>query len=56
MVANRTRRISEAKAAAKVQWDADTGGNHYGDRLKGKAGSERPIPMNSGKSLAARFH
>jgi len=53
---NRTRQISEAKMAAKAQWEADRCSKHYGYRLKGKAGSKRPIPMNSGKSLAARFY
>jgi len=56
LAANRTRRISEAKTAAKAQWDADKCSKHYGYRLKGKAGSKRPIPMNSAKSLAARFY
>jgi len=54
--ANRTRRISEAKTAAKAQWEADKCSKHHGYRLKGKAGSKRPIPMNSAKPLAARFY
>jgi len=54
--ASRTRRISEAKPAAKAQWEADKCSKHYGYRLKGKAGSNRPIPMSSVKSLAARFY
>jgi len=54
--ANRARRISEAKTAAKAEWEADRCGKNYGYRLKGKAGSKRPIPMNSAKSLAARFY
>jgi len=55
-VANRTRRISEAKTAAKAEWEADKCSKHYGYRLKGNAGSNRPIPMNSVKPLAARFY
>jgi len=54
--ANRTRRISEAKTAAKAEWEADKSSKHHGYRLKGKAGSKRPIPMNSVKPLAARFY
>jgi len=54
--ANRTRRISEARTAAKAKWEADKCSKHHGYRLKGKAGSKRPIPMNSVKSLAARFY
>jgi len=54
--ANRTRRISEAKMAAKAQWEADKCSKHHGYRLKGKAGSKSPIPMNSAKPLAARFY
>jgi hypothetical protein len=54
--ANRTRRISETKTAAKGKWEADKCGKHHGYRLKGKAGCKRPIPMNSVKSLAVRFY
>jgi hypothetical protein len=54
--ANRTRRISEAQTAAKAQWEADRCGKHYGYRLKGKAGSKRPIQMNGAKSLGVRFY
>jgi len=54
--ANRTRRISEAKTAAKAEWDADKCSKYHGYRLKGEAGSKRPIPMNSVKPLAARFY
>ena len=53
---NRTRRISEGKTAAKAQWEADRCSKHYRYRLKGNAGSKRPISMNSAESLAARFH
>jgi len=55
-VANRTRRISEGRSVAKVQWEADRCSKHCGYRLKGKAGSKRPIPMTSVKPLAARFY
>jgi len=41
--------------AVKVKWDADKCFNHYGYRLKGKAGSKRSIAMTSLKSLATRF-
>jgi hypothetical protein len=54
--ANRTRRISEVRSVAKAQWEADKYSKHCGYRLKGKAGSKRPIPMTSVKSLAARFY
>ena len=53
---NRTRWISEAKTAAKAIWEADKCSEHYGYRLQGKAGSKRPIPMNSVKSQVARFY
>ena len=54
--ANRTSRISEEKSAAKAEWEADKCSKHHGYRLKGKAGSKRPIPMNSVKTLAVRFY
>jgi hypothetical protein len=54
--ANRARRISEGRTAAKAEWEADNCSKHYGYRLKGKAGSKRPVPMSSVKSLAARFY
>jgi hypothetical protein len=50
------RRISEGRSAAKARWEADKCGKHFSYRLKGKAGSTRPIPMTSLKSLAARFY
>ena len=53
---NRTRLISEAKTAVKAQLEANKCSNHYGYRLKGKAGSNRPIQMNSATPLAARFN
>jgi len=54
--ANRARRISEGRMAAKEKWEADRCPKHYGYRLKGKAGSKRPVQMTSAKSLAARFY
>jgi hypothetical protein len=54
--ANRTRRISESKTVAKVEWEADKCSKHHGYRLKGKAGSKRPTPMSSVKPLAAKFY
>jgi hypothetical protein len=50
------RRISEGRSAAKAEWDADKCGQHFGYRLKGKAGAKRPIPMTSVRSLVARFY
>jgi hypothetical protein len=50
--ANRGRRISEARTAAKADWCT----KHYGHRLMGRAGSKRPVPMTSVKSLAARIY
>ena len=54
--ANRARRISEGRTAAKAKWEADKCSKHYGYRLKGKAGSKRSVPMTSVKSLATRFY
>jgi len=53
---NRARRISEGRSAAKTKWEAYKCSKHFGYRLKGKAGTKRPIPMTSVKSLAARFY
>ena len=55
-VANRTRPSTKAKTAAKPEWEANKCSKHHGYRLKGKAGSKRPIPMKSVKPLAARFY
>jgi hypothetical protein len=41
-VGNRTRRILEAKTAAKAEWEADIYSKHHGYRLKGKAGARDP--------------
>jgi len=53
---NWARRISEGRSAAKAKWEADRCSKHFSYRLKGKAGTKRPIPMTSVKSLAARFY
>jgi len=53
---NRARRISEGRSVAKVKWEADKCSKHFSYRLKGKAGTKRPIPMTSVKSLPARFY
>jgi len=53
---NMARRISEGRSAAKAKWEADKCRKHFGYRLKGKAGTKRPIPMTSVKSLATRFY
>jgi len=50
------RHISDGRSAAKAQWEADECRKHFGYRLKGKAGSKRPIPMASAKLLASRFY
>jgi len=54
--ANRARRISEGQSTMKAQWESDKCGKHFSYRLKGKAGSKRPIPMTSVKSLATRSY
>jgi hypothetical protein len=54
--AKRARWTSEGRTAAKAEWEADKCSKHYGYRLKGKAGSKRPVPITSVKSLAARFY
>jgi len=56
LAADRTRPISEAKTAAKAQWQAEKCSKHYDSRQKGNAGRKRPIPKDSAKSLAARFY
>ena len=43
-------------SAAKAQWEADKCSKLFGYGLKGKAGSKRPIPMASAKSLATRYY
>jgi len=52
---NRARHITEGRTAVKAEWEAKKCSNHYGNRLKGKAGSNRSVPMTSVKPLAARF-
>jgi hypothetical protein len=53
---NMARRISEGRSAPKVRWEADKCSKHFSYRLKGKAGTKRPILVTSVKSLAARFY
>jgi hypothetical protein len=53
--ANRVRRITEQRAAAKTEWEEKRMSRHCGYR-NGKAGSRRPIPMKSKKSLASRYY
>jgi len=53
---NRARRISEGRSAAKPECEADKCSKHFSYRLKGKAGTKRPIPMTSIKPLAAWFY
>jgi hypothetical protein len=53
---NRARRISEGRSAAKAKWEVDKWSKHFRYKLKGKAGTKRPIPMTSVKTLAARFY
>ena len=53
---NRARRISDGRSAAKAEWEADKCSKHFSYRLKGKAGTKRPIPMTSVQSLAAGFY
>jgi len=54
--ANLARWNSEGMSAATGKWEANKCGQHFGYRLKGKAGTKRPIPMTSVKSLATRFY
>jgi len=48
--------MSEVQTVAMAEWEAEKCSKHHGYRLKGKAGSKRPIPMNGVKPLAARFY
>jgi hypothetical protein len=53
--ANRERSITEQRAAVKAEWEGKRLSKYYGYR-NGKAGSRRPIPMKSKKSLASRYY
>jgi len=53
---HRPRRISEGWSAGKAEWEADKSSKHFSCRLKGKAGTKRPIRMTSVRSLTARFY
>jgi len=53
---NRARPISEGRSAAKAEWEANKCSKHFSYRLKGKAGTMRPIPMTSVKPLPTRLY
>ena len=53
---NRGTRISEGRKPAKAECEADRWFKYHGYRLKGKAGSKRPIPMTSMKSLPTNYY
>jgi len=53
---NTASRVSEGGSAPKAKCEPDKCGQHFGYRLKGKTGAQRPIPMTSVKSLATRFY
>jgi hypothetical protein len=53
---NAAEHISERWSAAKAKWKPDKCGHHIGDKLKGRVGTRRTIPMTSVKLLAARFY
>lgn len=53
---NRARQFSQARMAVKAMGEAMRCSKHKGNRLKGKAGSKRPVPMKSVMSLAGRFY
>ena len=56
LASNGASQISERRTAAKARWEADRCGKHFSYRLKGKAGTKRPIPMTSMKLVAARIY
>jgi len=49
LASNRAPWISKGRLAAMAQWEADKCSKHFHNRLKGKAGSNRTIPMASAK-------
>jgi len=53
---NIARRISDARSAEKARGEAEKYSKHFSFRLKGNAGTKRPILMPSVKALAARFY
>jgi hypothetical protein len=53
---NRARQMSECRSAAKAKWEVDRCCKHFSYKHKGKAGTKRPIPVTSVKSLAASFY
>jgi len=56
LAANRARGISKRRWAAKAEWEADKCSKHFSYRLKGKAGTKRPILITSVKPLATSFY
>jgi hypothetical protein len=53
---NKARRMTEGRSEAKAKWEADKCSKHFSNRLKGKTGTKRPVPMTSVKSLWIRFY
>lgn len=53
---NRPIQISVAKMAAKAELEAEKSNKQHGHTVKGKAGNQRPVPMNSMKPLPAMFY
>jgi len=52
----RARPMSKGRSATKAKWEADKCSKHFCYRLKGKTGTERPVPMTTVKTLATRFY
>ena len=52
---NRARRVSERRSATNAEWEGNTCSEHFSYILKGTAGTKRPIPMTSVKSLPTMF-
>ena len=44
------------RPAAKAKWEDDKCSKHFSNRLKGKPGTKRSVPLTSMKSLATRFY
>jgi len=56
LTSNRAKQISETRLVVKLERKANKCSKHISCRLKGKAGTERLIPLTSVKSLAARVY
>jgi len=52
----RGNKCSLSETISSAKWEADKCSKHFSYRLKGKAGTKRPISMTSVKPLAARFY